>query len=56
MLRQATGYIFIWAIIGNFHRTTHLSLIQAESYQQTPNKTKNNGEHKKREHINTLVF
>ena len=31
----------------NFHQATHISLIQNESYRQTPGKTKNNGEHKK---------
>ena len=32
-------------IILNFHRATHVSLIQIESYQQDPEKTENNAEH-----------
>ena len=35
----------MWAIISNFDRAIHVSLIQSESYQQSPEKTKNNGEH-----------
>ena len=35
------------AIILNFDRTTHASLIQNESYQQSPEKTKNNCEHER---------
>ena len=38
----------MWAIILNFHQPTHASLIQNESYRQTPEKTKNNGKHEKR--------
>ena len=34
----------MWAIILNFHRSTHLSLIQNESYQESPEKTNNNDE------------
>ena len=45
----------MWAIILNFHRATHVSLIQNESYQQSLEKTKNNAEHEKRDNINTLV-
>ena len=41
------------AIILNFHRATHVSLIQNESYQQSPEKTKNDGEYEKRDNINT---
>ena len=37
----------MWAIILNFHRATHVSLIQNEGYQQSPEKTKNNGKHKR---------
>ena len=37
----------------NFHQATHVSLIQNESYQQSPEKTENNGEHEKRHYINT---
>ena len=35
------------AIILNIDLATHVSLIQNESYQQSPEKTKNNGEHKR---------
>ena len=42
----------MWPIILNFDRATHVSLrathvslIQNESYQRSPEKTKNNGEH-----------
>ena len=45
----------MWAIILNFHQPTHASLIQNESYPQTPEKTKNNGKHEKRDHINICV-
>ena len=31
----------------SFDETTHLSLIQNQSYQQIPEKTKNNGEHER---------
>ena len=37
----------MWAIILNFYRATHASLIQNESYQQGPGKMKHNGEHKR---------
>ena len=40
-------------VILNFHRATHVSLIQNESYQQSPKKTKTNGEYKERDNINT---
>ena len=33
----------MWAIILNFYQATHVSLIQNESYQQSPEKMKNNG-------------
>ena len=46
--------MFIWAIILNVDQATHVSLIQNESYQQSPGKTKNNGE-QDRDNINTLV-
>ena len=36
------------ANILNFHRAIDLSLILNESYQQSPEKTKNSGEHKRR--------
>ena len=42
------GYISVWTIILNFHQATHLSLIKNESYQESPEKTKNNGEHERR--------
>ena len=45
---DAISYIFMWAIILNFHQVTHLSLIKNESYQESPEKTKNNGEHERR--------
>ena len=35
----------MWAIIFNFYRAAHVSLIQNESYHQNLEKTKNNGEH-----------
>ena len=31
----------MWDIILNFHQVTHVSLIQNENYQQSPEKTKN---------------
>ena len=34
----------MWAIILNFHRGTHVFLIQNDSYQQSLEKSKNNGE------------
>ena len=37
----------MWVIILNFERATHVSLIQNESYQRSPKKTKNNGEHER---------
>ena len=37
----------MWAIILNFYRATHVSLIQNESYQQSLEKMKNKGEHKR---------
>ena len=37
----------MWAIIINFDRATHASLIQNESYQLSPEKKKNNGEHER---------
>ena len=33
--------------------STHISLIQKESYRQIPEEVKDNGEHKKRHNINT---
>ena len=36
--------MFMWADVLNFHRTTHVSLIQNESYQQSSEETKNNYE------------
>ena len=37
----------MWAIVLNFYQATHVSLIQNESYQQSREKMKNNGEHKR---------
>ena len=37
----------MWVIILNFDRATHVSLIQNDSYQQSPGKTKNNGKHER---------
>ena len=45
--------MFMLTIILNFHRAAHVSLIQNESNQQSPEKTKNNGEYEKRDNINT---
>ena len=42
----------MWATILNL-QATHVFLIQNESYRQSPEKTKNNGEHQ-RETILTL--
>ena len=42
----------MWAIILNFHQATHVSPIQNESYQQSPEKTKI-GDYKMRDNINT---
>ena len=39
--------MFMWCIIWNFDRATHVSLIQNEGYQLSPKKTKNNGENKR---------
>ena len=33
----------MWPIILNFDQATHVSLIQNKNYQQSPEKTKNNG-------------
>ena len=44
----------MWAFILKFHQAAHVSLIQNESYQQSPEKTKNNGEHEMREKISAL--
>ena len=46
-------YILRRLLFLNFYRATHASLMQNESYQQIPKKTKNNGEHEKRDNINT---
>ena len=35
----------MWAIILNFDQETHASHIQNESFQKSPEKMKNNGEH-----------
>ena len=40
-------YIFMWAIIFNFHQAKHVSLIQNQLYQQSAGKTKSNGEHER---------
>ena len=45
----------MWAIILNFHQATNVSLIQNENYQQSPEKTENNGEHEKRKYFNTRL-
>ena len=37
----------MWAIILNFHRATHVSLIRNKSYQQSSEKTKYNSEHER---------
>ena len=37
----------MWAIILIFHRATHVSLIQNESYQQSSEKAKSNGKHER---------
>lgn len=42
------------AIILNFHRETHVSPIQNESYWQSPVKTKSNVECKKRDNLSLL--
>ena len=41
------------AIILNFHNATHVFPVQNESYQESPEKTKNNVEH--RDNIHSLV-
>ena len=38
-----------------FRQATRISLIEKESHQQTPEKTKNSDEHEKRDNINLLV-
>ena len=55
MIRSwAIDYIFRWAIILNFHRATNVySSYPNESYLQNYEKTKDNGEHEKRDNINT---
>ena len=50
------GYIIMWAIILNFDGAAHVSLIQNESYQQSPEKTKNNGEHERIFILQSLEF
>ena len=37
----------MWGIIWNFDRAIHVFPIQNESYQLSPEKTKNNGEHER---------
>ena len=37
----------MWPGISNFYKATDLSLIKNESYQQSPEKVKNNGKHKR---------
>ena len=39
----------MWSIILNFDQATDVCLIQNESYQQSPKKTKNNGEHERQD-------
>ena len=48
-------YIYIWAIIFSFHWPTHVSLMCNESYKQSSEKTKNNGEHEKSDNTKTWV-
>ena len=48
-------YIYVGYLFGIFNRETHKSLIQNESYQKSFEKTKTNGEHAKRNNINTCV-
>ena len=44
--------MFVWPMI--LIAAAHVSLFQNESYRQNPEKTKNNGERKKRDNISTL--
>ena len=44
----------MWTIILNFRRATLASPIQNESYRQSPQKTKNNGEYEKRGNLSFL--
>ena len=37
----------MWVIILNSYQANHVSLIQNESYQQSPEKMKTNGEHER---------
>ena len=37
----------MWAVCFNFYRATYVSLNQNESYQQSPEKMGNNGEHER---------
>ena len=37
----------MWVIIWNIDRATYISLIQNESYELSPEKMKNNGEHER---------
>ena len=43
----------MWATILNFTQAAHVFLNQIQSYQESPEKMKNNGEHEKRDNINT---
>ena len=43
------------AIILYFDWATHISLIQNKSYQQSPEKTKNNGEHERQWKFSSLL-
>ena len=47
--------MFMWPIILNFDRATHVSLIQNESYQQSPEKTKKNGENERQYYYFSLL-
>ena len=53
---SAIGYVFMRDITLNFRQATHLSLIQNESHQQSPEKRENNGKHENRDNIFTWIF
>ena len=41
------GYVFVQVIVSSFHRAAQISLICNESYQQSPEKTKNNSKNER---------
>ena len=47
--------MYLYGVLLGTFIEQHMCLSSKISYQQTPEKTENTGEHKKTEHINALV-